>query len=69
MSKYNFSCTVQNIQHIVDFGLLENFLSFRGQNKNKNAEQNIIGKSQHRQQRCKVLKECFKKYHQKLIEV
>ena len=38
------------------FGLLEIFFSFRGQNKNKNAAQNVTGKSQHRQQQCKVLK-------------
>ena len=49
MSKYNLSCTRQNIQHIAIFGLLEIYFSFRGQNKNKNAAQRITGKSQHRQ--------------------
>ena len=52
MSKYNLSSTIQNIPHIALFGL---FL-FRGQNKHKNAAQNITGKSEHRQQQCKVLK-------------
>ena len=57
MSKYNLSCTIQNIQHIAIFGFF-----FRGQNKNKNAAQNITGKastvndSANRQQQCKVLK-------------
>ena len=55
MSKYNLSCTIQSIQHIAIFGFLEIFF-FRGQNKNKNAAQNITGKSEHRQQQCKVLK-------------
>ena len=44
MSKYNLSCTIQNIQHIAIFGLLEIFFSFRGQNRNKNDAQNITGK-------------------------
>ena len=63
MSKYNLSCTIQNQQHTAIFGFLEIF--FRGQNKNKNA----TGKIEHRQQQCKVLKLCFKKNLQKLIEV
>ena len=45
MSKYNLSCTVKNIQHIATFGLLEFFFFVRGQNKNKNAAQNITGKA------------------------
>ena len=44
------------MQHIVIFGLLEIFFSFKGQNKNKNAAQNATGKSQHRKQQCKVPK-------------
>ena len=55
MSKYDLSCTMQNIQHIAMFGLLD-FFFVRGQNKNKNAAQNITGKSQHRQQQSKMLK-------------
>ena len=35
MSKYNFSCTMQNTQHIVIFWTFKIFFSFRGQNKNK----------------------------------
>ena len=50
MSKYNLSCTIQNIQHIAIFGFLEFFFSFKGQNKNKNAAQNKTGKSVHHQQ-------------------
>ena len=38
---------MQNIQDIAIFGLLEFFFFFRGQNKNKNAAQNITTKSQH----------------------
>ena len=56
MSKYNLSCTTKNIKHIAIFELLEFFFSFRGQNKNKNAAQNRLGKSEHHQQQCKVLK-------------
>ena len=49
MPKYNLSCTIQNIQHIAIFGFLNFFFSFRGQNENKNAAQNITGKREHRQ--------------------
>ena len=55
MTKYNLSCTIQNIQHIAIFGFLEIFF-LRGQNKNRNVVQNTTGKSEHRQQQCKVLK-------------
>ena len=45
MSKYNLTCTIQNIKYLAIFKLLEIFFSFRGQNKNKNAAQNITGES------------------------
>ena len=35
MSKYNISCTIQNIQHIVIFGLLEIFLLLEVKTKTK----------------------------------
>ena len=57
MSKYNLSCTIQNIVTTYsNIWTLKFFFSFRGQNKTKNAAQNITGKSQHRQQQGKVLK-------------
>ena len=70
MSKCNLSCTTQNIQHIAMFGLLEIFYLLEVKIKTKILHKmNITGKSQHRQQQCKVLKQCFKKNLQKLIEV
>ena len=41
MSKYNLSCTIQNIQHIAIFELLKIFFSFKDQNENKSAAKNI----------------------------
>ena len=45
MSKYNLSCTLQNIQHIALFELLEYFFLLEVKVINKNAAQNITGKA------------------------